>query len=595
MLVTLEDLPESDDNADTESDLMNTLKLEGEKLPSQDCSTALKVESLIGRMDRFMHCFATLQATTSKNQKFNDKKFKLLETTHNTLATKVPSATSSNKDKIEELERQLKDSTSANAALSKKVDQLAEVQARQIKVNEDHSKSIKNLGIEQGFIVKNVNDCFSEVKERKMILSAVEEFQGENVSVVALGCINKVIQTAITLKQPDAHRGGLRKLRLDALDKVFRIGKAGKNRKRNISVTFVRIEDKEMVFKAKSDTKNEDGFKFFMNEDATVEGRSLKSKLKRVVSAATTLGRDAKLAGNRVIVDSRSYSSDELSLLPKDVIGMMKQEKEIDDGIVYRGEYSTLSNFSPAPFTVDDISYVHVEQHYQSSKALHHGEVETANRIMNMSNPLRIKSLGDSIEGDALSIKRRMLVLYDRVRAKFEQSLKLQEELLATEGKHLYEATTDPYFGCGIGFDSKRWQSKDWSGENVAGLVVRKVRDELLGLAPETIEKSNTLVDIASQEEIDPSSEMEVTSLSSKDTGGAPENENKSSQSTGSLPHRSHSEHDLSQKTHPNSSTSSALSQRSRGKGCGRGKGRARGRKGPSDREPTSLSTIERG
>lgn len=45
-----------------------------------------------------------------------------------------------------------------------------------------------------------------------------------------------------------------------------------------------------------------------------------------------------------------------------------------------------------------------------------------------MSNPNRIKVLGDGI--DDSWAERRMSVLYDGARAKFEQNLSLQEELL---------------------------------------------------------------------------------------------------------------------------------------------------------------------
>lgn len=384
------------------------------------------------------------------------------------------------------------------------------------------------------------------------------------------------------------------KLNLNSIDNVFRIGKQGKYSKRNISITFMRVEDKEMVFRAKSATKDDEGIKFYLNDDTTLDGRSLKSKLKRIVSAATTVGRNAKLAGNKVVIDSRAYASNELSLLPKDVSAFLKQEKEIDDGIVYRGEYSTFSNFFPAPFTIEGINYAHVEQHFQSVKALHHGESDTADRIMAMSNPLRIKALGDSIDNDEKWYERRMLVLYDGVRAKFEQNLTLQEELLATAGKHFYEATTDSYFGCGIGFESKRWQIKDWSGENVAGLIVRKVRDELLGVQPDISEGNNTLVEIASQESIDSSSLMETTTSLGESCGEVPDNQPPTTQKSTESCRSSTNTLGLGRgletldgderSSAATADQSQAPTQRGRGKGRGRGRGRGKGPKGSSQR-----------
>lgn len=75
----------------------------------------------------------------------------------------------------------------------------------------------------------------------------------------------------------------------------------------------------------------------------------------------------------------------------------------------------------------------------------------------------------------------------------------------------LYEATTDQYYGCGIGSDSKRWNSMDWKGENVAGLVVMKVREELFHESlPLNGLDEYTLVQIASQH-VDEDMDLEIS------------------------------------------------------------------------------------
>lgn len=74
-------------------------------------------------------------------------------------------------------------------------------------------------------------------------------------------------------------------------------------------------------------------------------------------------------------------------MIPTDVKASLKQEKEIEGGIVYKGEKSVFSNFFPAQFNYNGIDYCHVEQYFQHSKALHHNEIELADRIMRLSNP----------------------------------------------------------------------------------------------------------------------------------------------------------------------------------------------------------------
>lgn len=624
LLIALDELSDSDSQSESDSNLKGVIK-DGTSGLKPDSCMADKVDSLIGRMDRFMDCFATLHTTVSKNQRSNLKKFKVLESAHNELSIKVSSSTASTNSRIELLEKQLKASMATNTILT---DRIAEVEEKQIKernkqchINEQQTRIMDELETEQGFITKNLHDCYTETKEKKMIISGVPEFPGEDTKVVALGCINKIIDTASALQHPDAHQENLKKLQYRSLDNVFRIGKARGRNKRNISVTFAMFDDKEMVYRAKMLTKDDEGIKFFINDDVSAEGRTLKSKLKRVVSVAKSQGKVAKLAGNKVIVDSRSYSSNELNLLPSDVTESLKQEKHIDDGIVYRGERSIFSNFFPAPFTYEGIDYVHVEQYYQHTKALHHNEIQLADRIMKLSKPLRIKVLGDGIDSNTSWMERRMMVLYDGVRAKFEQNWSLQEQLLLTEDKHLYEATTDTYFGCGIGFDSKRWATKNWVGENVAGLVVKKVRDELLGIQPEGAVSDNTLTEIASQEDVSSSAaEMETNtsigimetnvtndtsttglasdgiSTSTNEIGLEDNRSSVSTQMTGPIKHarnqsmfqsayssQSYNNADAGVTyddllSYANPSSSQSHRQRGRGRGRGRARGRGRGR-----------------
>lgn len=612
VFVSLDSIDEESDHCPPGSDLSVLLKQDEKNRPDVDSSMSIKVDSLIGRMDRFMNCFADLHATVTKNQNSNEKKFKHLESAHNELAVKVTNSVSVNRNRIELLESQLKDSMSANSALVNRISQLEGKQERilsdQSSINAKTSKDLKDLRIEQGITNRNVYDCFAETKERKMIISGVNEAPDEDTLSVALSCLNKVIDAAIAQKKPE-DLGRLKRLSQPSLDKAFRLGKVGKNRRRNISLTFMRIADKDMVFSAKSEIKEQDGIKFYLNDDVSTDGRTLKAKLRRIVTVAKEQGIHTKLAGNKVIVGSRAYASNELELLPVCIKACLKQEKIIDDGIVYRGELSTLSNFHPAPFTLDGMAFAHVEQHFQYSKAIHHEENEIAQRILDLSNPLHIKALGDSIEENNTWLEKRMLLLYDGVRAKFEQNLFLQDELLSTHGKHLYEATTDSYYGCGIGFESNRWQKKDWVGENVAGLVLKKVRDELLGIDSDHDGPSmnNTLNEIASQDDVCSSSPMDnndvTTTISDSQVDKRKQQAVNHSQTYSSSGNQPNAPAPSYLEYYNSYAHSPASTQRGRGRGKGRGKGRGRGRgrrsntsqhNPPPSQRQTSMSSAER-
>lgn len=480
-LVVLDEISGDSSQSDSELEFNSTL----EEKPISTLTTDEKVDCLIGKMDKFFTCFNIVQKKAQRTDRKNQKKFKHLESAHNDLITKVVQSSSNADSKMKSLEERLARCEDANRDLTDKLSSLSATHDRQIAVqhsiNSDNTKKMDNLEMNQGYTDKAVLNLASEVKERKVIISRVHESAEEDVHTAALEAINTIINAAIADIPPDASLGGLRILMPSAIDNVFRVGKnKGGRFSRNISVTFAMKDDKEMLLRAHGATRDKEEIKFFVSDDQTADGRALKAQLKRISNAAKSKGMDSKISGNRVLVGSRLYASNELSLIPGTVSSELKQEKQIDGGIVYRGDRSIFSNFFPAPFNLENEDYVHVEQFFQYKKALHHEEYDTADRILKISNPWRIKVLGDSIEPKSSWNEKRMKTLYEGVSAKFRQNWPLQDELLRSKGLKLYEATTDLYFACGVGYDSWKWKTMDWTGENVAGQIVMKVRDELL-------------------------------------------------------------------------------------------------------------------
>lgn len=65
----------------------------------------------------------------------------------------------------------------------------------------------------------------------------------------------------------------------------------------------------------------------------------------------------AKASGNKVTINGKSYFLNELCMIPPDVKDGLNQEKEIEGGIIYKGEKSIFSNFFPSPFNYNGIDY----------------------------------------------------------------------------------------------------------------------------------------------------------------------------------------------------------------------------------------------
>lgn len=61
----------------------------------------------------------------------------------------------------------------------------------------------------------------------------------------------------------------------------------------------------------------------------------------------------------------------------------VKEEREVEGAIAYRGRESIFSNFYPSPFEIDKTRFNCVEQFYQHSKAVACKNLERAQKIMN--------------------------------------------------------------------------------------------------------------------------------------------------------------------------------------------------------------------
>lgn len=271
-----------------------------------------------------------------------------------------------------------------------------------------------------------------------------------------------------------------------SLDMVYRIGKFHKkaDKPRNILVSLVRYADRQKIMHAKALLKY-DTLDYYVNEDLSAESRVHRATMKQLVKSAKELDYDAKISGNKLIIDGDSYDSNDFDIIPGCILRNCRQEKHFQDGIAYKGERSAYSNFFFQPFILGGKKFISVEQNFQFAKAKYFGYHSIFRKIMCTANPFDIKTLGRRIE-NVLSQseidewdEQAYEHLYDAVYAKFSQNRSLCLDLLGTEDRRLMEATTDFTYGCGIDLSSNKWEDGTWTGENLAGCVVMDVRDQL--------------------------------------------------------------------------------------------------------------------
>ncbi len=150
------------------------------------------------------------------------------------------------------------------------------------------------------------------------------------------------------------------------------------------------------------------------------------------------------------------------------------------DGSVGAG---CLSQWWPAPFTVDGIAYPTAEHFMMERKARLFGDTGNAARILAAPHPGAAKALGRQVRGfdDAAWNAHRYGIVVAANAAKFGQHSALREFLLGTGGRVLVEASPlDRVWGIGLAADDERARRPSgWRGLNLLGFALMDVRARL--------------------------------------------------------------------------------------------------------------------
>ena len=156
-------------------------------------------------------------------------------------------------------------------------------------------------------------------------------------------------------------------------------------------------------------------------------------------------------------------------------------ERITDTHIYFWG--SELSNWFACQFKYKGHMFKNSEQAFMWEKAMHFGDITTANEILKEPNPRRNKELGRKVrnfngeEWTKVSLKYMIDVNY----AKWTSNDKLKKLLLSTDNKILVEASPyDTIWGIGIHWDDDDvLDEKKWKGTNWLGEALMKVRNKI--------------------------------------------------------------------------------------------------------------------
>lgn len=146
-------------------------------------------------------------------------------------------------------------------------------------------------------------------------------------------------------------------------------------------------------------------------------------------------------------------------------------------------DQSCLSQWFPAPFVLDGITYPTAEHYMMAQKARLFGDAETLNAILASTDPAIAKKLGRQVKNFDNAVWNQHCfdyVVQGNI-AKFSQNPELKNFLLNTGNRVLVEASPlDAIWGIGLATNHPNASDpQHWQGENLLGFALMAVREHL--------------------------------------------------------------------------------------------------------------------
>jgi hypothetical protein len=169
-----------------------------------------------------------------------------------------------------------------------------------------------------------------------------------------------------------------------------------------------------------------------------------------------------------------------------------------DKYVLFWGDQDIYSNFYPVEFEISGHHFYWSEQAFMWLKALWFADHDLAQTLLLLAppnnKPIHAKKIGRTIKGfnEEEWAKVREECMFRACLAKFQQNVKLSEQLLNTGDRVLVEASPyDKIWGIGLAEDNADAQDPDkWQGLNLLGKVLMNVRHELkMKLLAEEVKK----------------------------------------------------------------------------------------------------------
>ena len=187
---------------------------------------------------------------------------------------------------------------------------------------------------------------------------------------------------------------------------------------------------------------------------------------------------------------------DQLKALGQKTLDELSPEQNVDNKLLVNGRLHDavffhlpeepdgyLSNWYPAIFSLDDITFSSTEQYIMYRKCKIFGDDTSATVILATSDPAEQQLIGRGASGFDRKIwdSLKQVVAFRGLMAKFSQNEDLKQKLLNTGDAYLVEcAYGDVIWACGRRLNEiERLNTSNWRGQNILGFTLMEVREAL--------------------------------------------------------------------------------------------------------------------
>ena len=213
---------------------------------------------------------------------------------------------------------------------------------------------------------------------------------------------------------------------------AYRMGQLQNNQRRgrSIKIKFSATYFKQELYQNITKLKGNKSWEGIIVSDVlTQEEQEQRRDLRCIVAYAKSQSIDAKIKGDKLIIDEKVFKHEDLDSLPYDLSMERAKLIPVSDGWAFQSHHAYPSNMHPSEFDEGERHYKTNEHYYQSKCAAFHKEYELEKKIIKARDGYKDKRLAKRIKISDEWENEKPEVMARGVALKFEQNPIVQVKL----------------------------------------------------------------------------------------------------------------------------------------------------------------------